>query len=161
MLLVACVSSTSLTSGDASITRVDNYVFFQKLPEAVSLLSGVRTKVEEDRRAAVRQAASFAKANGCQLIALAGTATTAKTVFEGLRTNKLRWNGSVSNSVASLSNERAYLVKTPDDRVFAVYAPPEQAHGSGMNGVGNVWLCLKERGENITRPELLVDPSEL
>ncbi len=161
ILMAGCSSSPSLTTGDQRITRVDKNVFFQKLPEAVSVFGGVRAKFEEDRRAAVKQAASYAKVNGCAFIALAGKATTVETVFEGFRANKLRWNGSMSSSPESLSHERAHLVKTPDERVFVALDQPEHAFGSGMHGVGNVWLCLTERGENVTRPELLVNPAEL
>lgn len=149
--LSGCAGAPALTSGTLGITQVDDYVFFQKLPQAVSLFGGVRTKMDEDRRAAVKAAATYAKARGCKFIALASPASNPETLAESLRANKLRWN----------AHERAHMVKTPDDRVFAIYNAPEKAFGSGLNGNGNIWVCLKERGENITRAELLVDPNEL
>jgi hypothetical protein len=159
--LSGCAGAPALTSGALEITQVDEYVFFQKLPQAVSLFGGVRTKTDEDRRTAVKAAAAYAKARGCKFIALASPASNPETLAESLRANKLRWNESSKWGSASVAHERAHMVKTPDERVFAIYAAPEKAFGSGSDGNGNIWVCLKERGENITRPELLVDPNEL
>ncbi len=160
-LLTGCAGAPALTSGTLEITQVDEYVFFQKLPQSVSLFGGVRTKTDEDRRTAVKAAAAYAKACGCKFIALASPAGNPETLTESLRVNKLRWNESSKWGSASVAHERAHMVKTPDDRVFAIYDAPEKAFGSGLDGNGNIWVCLKERGENITRPELLVDPNEL
>lgn len=160
-LLTGCATAPALTSGTTSITQVDEYVFFQQLSTAVSLFGGVRTKTDEDRRIAVKAAAAYAKTRGCKFIALAATFSTPATLSESLRANKIRWNDSIRKGAATVAHEHAHLVKTPDDRVYAVYNSPENAHGSGLDGKGNIWLCLKQRGENITKPELLVDPSEL
>lgn len=160
-LLTGCAGAPALTSGTSGITQVDDYVFFQKLPKTVSLLGGVRTKTDDDRRIAVKAAAAYAMARGCKFIALASKASNPETLAESVRANKLRWNNSSKWGSASVAHERAHMVKTPDDRVFAIYDAPEKAFGSGSDGKGNIWVCLKERGENITRPELLVDPNEL
>lgn len=160
-LLTGCATAPALTSGATRITQVDDYIFFQQLPTAVSLFGGVRNNIDDDRRIAVKAAAGYAKARGCKFIALASKFSTPETLAEGLRANKLRWNDSNKQGAATVAHERGHLVKTPDDRVFAVYDAPENAFGSGMDGKGNIWLCLKERGENITRAELLVDPNEL
>lgn len=160
-LLTGCVTAPALTSGATGITQVDEYIFFQQLPIAVSLFGGVRTKTDEDRRIAVKAAATYAKTRGCKFIALAATFSTPETLSESLRANKIRWNDSIRKGAATVAHEHAHLVKTPDDRVYAVYNAPENASGSALDGKGNIWLCLKERGENITRPELLVNPSEL
>lgn len=160
-LLTGCATAPALTSGATGIKQIDEYVFFQQLPTAVSLFGGVRTKTDDDRRIAVKAAATYAKTRGCKFIALAATFSTPETLYESLRANKLRWNDSIRKGAATLAHEHAHLVKTPDDRVYAVYKSPENASGSSLDDKGNIWLCLKERGENITRPELLVDPSEL
>ena len=160
-LLSGCASAPAIKSGATGITQVDDYVFFQQLPTAVSLFGGVRTKTDEDRRIAVKAAATYAKTRGCKFIALVASFSTPETLNESLRANKIRWNDSIRKGTATVAHEHAHLVKTPDDRVYAVYKSPENASGSALDGKGNIWLCLKERGENITRPELLVDPSEL
>ncbi len=161
LFLAGCASSPALTSGASRITQVDEYVFFQRLPEAVRLFGGVRTKSDEDRRAAVKEAANYAKDRGCNFIALITKYGTPESITDELRANKLRWIESGKRSPETIAHERGHMVKTPDERVFRIYDKPEDAFGSGMEGRGNVWACLKAKGENITRPELLVDPKEL